>query len=73
MQIANLVTDEERETFDRLDADADGNISFEEFSSLMLELDHSRKGAQLRASFNAIDTNQDGRVTFEEFCTWVTR
>jgi Ca2+-binding EF-hand superfamily protein len=73
VHIANLVKDEDRENFDRLDEDGDGSITFEEFSRLMLEMDHTREKTQLRASFNAIDTNRDGRVSFEEFCAWVTR
>jgi Ca2+-binding EF-hand superfamily protein len=64
--------DEIEETFDRIDEDGDRTISFEEFISLMLELDHTRSAAALRINFDAIDSNRDGRVSFEEFRAWMS-
>jgi Ca2+-binding EF-hand superfamily protein len=73
MQIANAVLDEAQEIFDRIDENGDGYISFEEFAALMLEMDHTRGEAALRASFDAIDTGRDGRVTFGELRAWMSR
>jgi Ca2+-binding EF-hand superfamily protein len=73
MQIANAVPDEARETFDRIDENGDGYISFEEFAALILEIDNTRPEAALRASFEAIDTSRDGRVTFGELRAWLSR
>lgn len=64
------VLDEIEETFDRIDEDGDRRISFEEFASLMLNMDHTTPEAALRASFAAIDTDHDGSVTFGEFRAW---
>lgn len=71
MQIASIVKDELEEMFDRIDENGDRSISFEEFSSLMREMDHAKSAAQLRASFNAIDTNRDGQVSFIEVSNWI--
>jgi Ca2+-binding EF-hand superfamily protein len=73
MQIASFVRDEVEEMFDRIDENGDRSISFEEYSGLMLELDHAKTDAELRTGYAAIDTDRDGRVNFEEFCRWVTR
>lgn len=73
MQIANRAHDEIEEIFQRLDVDGDGSVSFEEFTSLMLEMDHARLVPALRASFDAIDADHDGRVSFDEFRVWVSR
>lgn len=73
MQIANAVLDEAQEAFDRIDQDGDGYISFEEFSALILEMDHTKSESALRESFDAIDTGRDGRVTFGEFRAWMSR
>lgn len=73
MQIASFMKDDVREMFDRIDADGDRRIDFEEFAGLMLEIDHSRPHSELRARFDFIDTDHDGRVSFDEFCQWVTR
>jgi Ca2+-binding EF-hand superfamily protein len=71
MQIASFVKDELEEMFDRVDENGDRSISFEEFSSLMRDMDHTKTNNQLRANFDAIDTDHDGRVSFDEFCHWV--
>jgi Ca2+-binding EF-hand superfamily protein len=73
MPAATAVLDEIQEMFDRIDEDGDGSISFAEFTSLMLELDHQRTGAALRESFAAIDSDGDGRVSLGEFSAWVSR
>ena len=73
MQTATAVLDEIQEMFDRIDENGDGSISFEEFTSLMLEMDHQRTGAALRECFAAIDSDGDGRVNLDEFSAWVAR
>jgi Ca2+-binding EF-hand superfamily protein len=70
MQGTDPVMNEVEETFERLDANGDQSIDFEEFAKLMREIDHTRSSTALRARFNAIDTNRDGRVDFDEFRTW---
>ena len=70
MQVTNRVEDEIEEMFDRIDEDGDRRISFDEFATLMLEMDHDKPRAALRASFDSIDKDHDGRVTFDEFRTW---
>ena len=73
MQVANFVQAEIEEMFDRVDENGDRSISFEEFATLMLEMDHAQSQSALRVSFDAIDTNHDGRVSFDEFGAWVSR
>lgn len=70
MKVANCAQDEIEETFERIDEDGDRRISFEEFSSLMLEMDHAKPESELRVSFAVIDTDHDGRVSFDEFRAW---
>ena len=71
--IARFVKDDElEEMFDRIDENGDRRISFDEFSSLMLEMDHSKTDTALRADFAVIDSDRDGCVSFEEFCRWIT-
>lgn len=70
MQSADPVLDEIEELFDRIDEDGDRHISFGEFRRLLLDMDHERPEAALRASFDAIDTDHDGRVSFDELRTW---
>jgi Ca2+-binding EF-hand superfamily protein len=73
MQVASFVKDEIEEMFDRIDTDGDRNISFDEFSDLMRDMDRSQSTAQLQASFDAIDSDRDGFVSFDEFCAWIIR
>jgi Ca2+-binding EF-hand superfamily protein len=70
MQRTDPVLDDIRATFDRIDENGNGSIEFEEFTGLMLKLDHTRASSDLRAQFDAIDTNRDGRVSFDEFHRW---
>ena len=73
MRVPGFVKDEVTEIFDRIDADADGKLGFEEWSALMREIDHTRSVAKLRAAFTVIDTDHDGHVSFDEFFDWVVR
>ena len=73
MFVANCIKDDIEEMFDRIDEDGDGSISFGEFASLMLEMDHAKSASALRIGFDAIDKDGDGRVSFAEFRDWVSR
>lgn len=73
MHIANGVQDEIDAMFDRIDEDGDRYISFDEFTRLLIEMDHTKSPSSLRASFDSIDNDRDGRVSFDEFRTWVSR
>jgi Ca2+-binding EF-hand superfamily protein len=70
MQVADFVQDEIEEMFDRIDENGDRSISFEEFASLMLEMDRAKSESALRVSFEAIDKDHDGQVSFDEFRAW---
>ncbi len=72
MQIATIANDEIEE-FDRIDGNGDRSITFEEFSRLMLEMDHAKPATELRACFNTIDLDRDGRVDLEDFRRWISR
>jgi Ca2+-binding EF-hand superfamily protein len=65
--------EEMKETFERFDENGNGSIEFEEFMTLMRELDHTRAEGALRAQFATIDTNHDGRVSVDEFQAWIGR
>ena len=73
MQMASFVQDEIEEMFARVDEDGDRSISFEEYASLMLEMNRDSPRSALRVGFDAIDLDRDGRVSFEEFRAWVSR
>jgi Ca2+-binding EF-hand superfamily protein len=73
MQAGSGVEEELDEMFDRIDEDGDRYIGFDEFTRLLIQMDHSRSPAALRPAFDAIDADRDGRVSFEEFRAWVTR
>jgi Ca2+-binding EF-hand superfamily protein len=58
------------ESFDRIDVNGDRSISFGEFATLMLAIDHTKPDSSLRASFASIDKDQDGSVSLAEFRAW---
>lgn len=58
------------EMFERVDENGDRRISFDEYASLMLEIDHTRSACELHASFDKIDTDRDGWVSPAEFRAW---
>jgi Ca2+-binding EF-hand superfamily protein len=62
--------DEIEESFERIDENGNCSIEFEEFVSLMLEMDHTKADSALRVQFDAIDSNRDGRVSRDEFRAW---
>jgi Ca2+-binding EF-hand superfamily protein len=70
MPITKVAQDEIDESFERIDENGDRSISFDEFASLLLKMDHTQSESALRARFDVIDKNHDGRVTLDEFRAW---
>jgi Ca2+-binding EF-hand superfamily protein len=71
MQRFDPAISEMKEIFESIDEDGSGSIEFDEFSGLMLKMDHARPPDVLRVQFAAIDTNHDGRISVDEFRTWL--
>ncbi|RII15666.1 EF hand [Streptomyces sp. YIM 130001] len=66
--------DEARKTFERFDANADGFITADEFSSAMVELgDYQVSGSVAQAVIGSMDTNKDGLLSFDEFWAHVSK
>jgi Ca2+-binding EF-hand superfamily protein len=63
--------DELQEIFGRVDEDGDGNVSFTEFKSLLLEMGDPRGDGALRTSFTKIDSDHNGRIGFDELSAWL--
>lgn len=53
--------------FDRLDQDADGLVSFEEYQTL----DVMKRELLLKARFDKLDLDQDGQVSNEEYSSYL--
>jgi Ca2+-binding EF-hand superfamily protein len=70
MPVANIAQDEIEETFACIDENGDRSISFEEFATLMLEMDHAKSESALRTTFAAMDMDHDGSVSLDEFRAW---
>ena len=73
MTVARFEKGELEEMFDRVDANGDRRIGFEEFTRLMREVDPARSEASVRAGFAAIDRNRNGEISFVEFREWIMR
>ncbi|MER6311030.1 EF-hand domain-containing protein [Streptomyces sp. NPDC001657] len=59
---------EARATFDRYDADGDGQVTPDEFKHAMAEMgDPFVTGPVAEAVIKAKDTNKDGTMSFDEF------
>jgi Ca2+-binding EF-hand superfamily protein len=57
--------------FARADSDHDGQINFNEFRSLVRELDGDGLDDEvLRIGFRETDTDQNGRINIDEFRDW---
>jgi calcium-binding protein CML len=70
MEAVIFAKEEIDESFDRIDGNGDGSISFGEFATLMLAIDHTKPESALRASFATIDKDHDGCVSLAEFRAW---
>jgi len=62
--------EEIEELFEQNDTDGNGDIDFDEFTTLMRELDPQMPRSSLGLGFRDIDTNHDGRINFDEFLVW---
>jgi len=58
------------ELFEQNDVDGNGDIDFDEFQSLMRDLDEALSHRSLEIGFREIDRNRDGRINFGEFLDW---
>ena len=59
-----------KDDFVAADLDRDGYIEFEEFRSLMRDLEAGMTDEELRIGFREIDTDRDGSIDFREFSDW---
>ncbi|SMF04609.1 EF hand [Alteromonadaceae bacterium Bs31] len=61
------ISEKRKEMFSRMDDNADGDVSFEEY----LELDAAKRQMLLKARFNKLDLDQDGNLSGEEYCSYL--
>ena len=61
-----------QENFSECDANGDGRIQFDEFQSLLLNINAETSPEENRLGFNTIDTDNDGEISFAEFVAWFT-
>ena len=66
---ATEVSTKRESIFQYMDADSDGDMSFNEY----LTLDSIKRQAVLKARFNKLDSNQDGYVTQSEYRSYIGR
>lgn len=68
------LTPEEREeleeSFQYNDLDNDGSIEFDEFQTMLTDMDSQVSPEEARIGFQAIDSNNDGVIGLEEFIEW---
>lgn len=60
------------EAFNYNDKDKDGSIQFDEFVSMLADLEAEIGPDEARIGFRAIDTNRDGVIELDEFVSWWT-
>lgn len=58
------------ETFNYNDKDKDGSIEFDEFVTMLRDLDADVGDDEAKIGFRAIDTNRDGVIELDEFVAW---
>ncbi|WP_239923502.1 EF-hand domain-containing protein [Agaribacterium haliotis] len=56
-----------KQAFERMDIDADGEVSFIEYE----ELDHKKRLPLLKARFDKLDQDQDGRLSGDEYASYL--
>ena len=68
------LTPEEREeleeSFQYNDLDNDGSIEFDEFLTMLTDMESQVSPEEARIGFQAIDSNNDGVIGLEEFIEW---
>lgn len=61
-----------KESFDYNDANADGKIQFDEFVSMLKQLDAFGGNEEARVGFDSVDSDGDGLIDLDEFIAWWT-
>ncbi|HEY5567452.1 MAG TPA: EF-hand domain-containing protein [Gammaproteobacteria bacterium] len=62
--------DELKESFQYNDSNEDGKIEFDEFVSMLEELEADVEEDEARVGFRTIDTDKDGAIELDEFVAW---
>lgn len=62
--------EELRESFAECDANNDGRIQLEEFTTLLANLKAETSPEETRLGFRELDTDKDGVISFAEFVAW---
>lgn len=57
-------------TYQRFDADHNGQIDLAEFRALLTELGAQLERSVVESAFDAIDVDENGLVDFDEFAQW---
>ncbi|MEJ2514545.1 MAG: EF-hand domain-containing protein [Gammaproteobacteria bacterium] len=70
MQVEDKDTTELRESFLYNDRNGDGKLQFDEFRSMLRDLEAGVNEAEARVGFDIIDSDNDGAIEFEEFVEW---
>lgn len=61
------ISEKRKQIFARMDGDADGGVSFDEY----LEVDKAKRQMLLKARFDKLDLDQDGNLSGEEYCSYL--
>jgi Ca2+-binding EF-hand superfamily protein len=59
-----------QETYQRFDADCNGQIDLGEFRALLQELGAGLEPSKVEAVFDAIDMDENGLIDYGEFSQW---
>jgi Ca2+-binding EF-hand superfamily protein len=59
-----------KESFEYNDSNEDGRIDFDEFMSMLNDLEADIDETAARIGFRTIDTDRDGAVGLDEFVEW---
>jgi Ca2+-binding EF-hand superfamily protein len=59
-----------KESFEYNDSNKDGKIDFDEFMSMLDDLEADIDETEAQIGFRAIDTDRDGAVGLDEFVEW---
>jgi len=70
MQLTPEEIEDLEETFQYNDLDHDGRMAFDEFVSMLSQLEAEVERAEARIGFREIDVNRDGAIEFDEFIQW---
>ena len=61
------ISDKRKQIFSRMDDNADGGVSFEEY----LKLDTAKREMLLKARFSKLDLDEDGTLSDNEYCSYL--